>query len=328
MKKNSTAIYRTLLREAWRLTWQRKTLWIFGIFAALVSTGGVLDMAVSGVERLKFGGSYLNQIFQHTFIGSSLFRSAILYSQQIGTIQAVFMILFIVFICFGAIFLGVLSQTSLIHGIKSEEHEHPNIIRKRAHDHLFRIFLVDLVTKIIGSVLIVATTLPLIRFVSTVVLERTLQTFGTLCLFFPAILVLNILSFLTIIDIIKRESTIKEAFLNAWSIFTKHWLATIEYAIMLFFLISLSGFVLFALTLFLSIPYALIYSISLLSGSIVVFITSNILFGLCALAVILSFGGALVTFQYTAWYLFYEQSHHLAHKRMPISKTLRMLGIK
>lgn len=160
--KNSTAIYRTLLREAWRLTWQRKTLWIFGVFAAIVSTGGVFDVATTALRRAQLGDSFSHQIISSCVRGYSVFGSFIYRAQTFGTMQSLAAIFFVILICAGGIFLAVLSQTALIHGIKSPAHEHPNTIRKRAHDHLARIFVVDVLTKTSGVVAIIIAALPLL----------------------------------------------------------------------------------------------------------------------------------------------------------------------
>ncbi len=328
MKKNSTAIYRTLLREAWRLTWQRKTLWIFGIFAAIISTGGVFDVAATGMRRVQVGGSFLHQLLSNTFVGYSLFGTYVRQAQTLSTFQTGGIIFCMVLISAGLIFLAVLSQTALIHGIKSPTHEHPNIIRKRAHDHIGRIFVLDILTKLAGCLLVAFTMLPMLWYLTTASSNSFLFTFAELIIFFPLILIINIISFLAIIHVIETEATVREALTDAWSLFTKHWLATFEFAILLFLLIALSGFVLLAITIFLTIPYALIYSLSLLTGSFIIFVIANVLFGLFALAIVFTFGGAIVTFQYSAWYLFYKQADLPLHKRLPIAKTLRLFGIK
>ncbi len=328
MKKNSTAIYRTLLRESLTLAWQRKTLWIFGIFAAIVSTGGVFDVATAGMRRVQLGGTFTHQFISSCFAGYSMFGSFLSRAQTLGPTHGIAALFFIILICVGGIFLAVLSQTALIHGIKSPTHEHPNVIRKRAHDHIARIFTLDVLTKLAGAVAIAIATIPFLWqgpvSDNTFLLLACIQ----LVIFFPLVLVINILSFLAIIHIIETEATISEALSVAWNIFARHWLATFEYAILLFLLIALSGFVLLAIILFLTVPYALIYSASLLTGSFIIFVVANALFGLVALAIILAFGGAVITFQYSAWYLFYKQTGLPLHARLPIAKTFRLFGIK
>ena len=176
MKKNSTAIYRTLLREAWRLTWQRKTLWFFGIFAAIISTGGVFDVAATGLRRIQVGGSFLHQLLSSTFVGYTMFGTYVRQAQTLSTFQIGGIIFCVVLMSAGAIFLAVLSQTALIHGIKSPTHEHPNIIQKRAHDHIGRIFILDILTKFAGALLVAVTLLPMFWYVTTASANSFLTT--------------------------------------------------------------------------------------------------------------------------------------------------------
>lgn len=321
--KNSTAIYRTLLREAWRLTWQRKTLWIFGIFAAFVSTGGVMDVATTGIRRVQVGGSLLQQLLDTSFSGYTQMGKYIAQMQVFGSFQIAAMIIFMTLILIGLIFLAVLSQTSLIHGIKASTHEHPNIIRKRAHDHLFRIFTIDVLTKVFGAILICITTLPMLWYYAEFATYHFSIAFVQTLIFFPAVLILSILSILSVIHVIETESTVIEAITAAWDIFKTHWLATLEYAFILFCLISLSCFVLLGIVILLSVPYAIIYTTSLLTGSFVIFVVANALYGLFALAVVFAFGGGMVTFQYSAWYLFYKRTEHRLHPKLPMAKILR-----
>ena len=328
MKTNSTAIYRTLLRDALRLTWQRKTLWIFGIFAAFISTGGVFDVAASGLHRIQLGGSFLHQLLDTSFVGYALVSTYIGQIKALGSFTTAAIVFFMTLLILGAIFLAVLSQTSLIHGIKSERHEHPNVFRKRAHDHIGRVFLIDLLTKIAGGILVCLTTLPMLWFYTETTTYSFLVTFVQLLIFFPGVLIISIISMLSVIHIIETEATILQALSDSWKMFTRHWLATIEFAVILFLLIAVSGFGIFAIILVLSVPYAFIYSLSLLTGSFIFFILINILFALFTLTIILALGGAIVTFQYAAWYLFYKQTEHPVHDRISLAKTFRLFGMK
>ncbi len=81
--KKSTSIYRTLLREAFTHTWQRKSLWIFGIFAGLISTGGVIEVALSGIKQVTTGGAFLQQLLDQTFVGYAHASQIILLFQEI-----------------------------------------------------------------------------------------------------------------------------------------------------------------------------------------------------------------------------------------------------
>lgn len=322
--KNSTGIYRTLIREALHLTWQRKSLWIFGIFAAFVSTGGVLDVASSGMRRVALYGSLKERIVETCFANYVYITKYVGQFFAVGTFRSLALFFFLVLIVLGLLFLAVLSQTALIHGIKAESHERPNILRKRAHDHLWRVFGVNLLTKGVSTLVVVLTTLPLLFSITLPALYPFSFLYLQTLILFPSMLVISILSMLSIIHLIETECTIKESIKYTWNVFQKHWLATFEFSLILFVLTAFSCMLLLGVVILLNIPYALVYTASLLTGSMTIFIIANVFYGLFALAILLALGGAIVTFQYSAWYLFYQQSKNPLLKKLPIAKLLRM----
>ncbi len=324
--KKSTEIYRPLIREALRLTWQRKTLWIFGTFAALISTGGVFDVAANGLQRIQASGSFLRQIFDSSFIGYALFGQYIRQFQNIGSFFSTTLFFFTTLIGIGLLMIAVLSQASLIHGIKQLEEKHPRIVRKEASVHVLSLFIIGAFTKIFSAVLIAITTLPFVWFYAQSSNHSFLVVFLQLLIFFPAILILNIISLLSVIHIVETGDSVTHAIAKAWAIFSKHWLATLEFALLMFLLIAILGIGLFAVIIFLTVPYALVYSISLLSGSSTLFFLANMLFGIVTLIIVCGLGGGIITFQYSAWYLFYKQTQEKIHMRFPLSKLRRLFA--
>ncbi|MDG1949564.1 MAG: hypothetical protein P8J32_01925, partial [bacterium] len=81
-KRKSTSLYRNFLSDAWRLTWERKSLWIFGIFAGVISTGGVVDIALRSVKRVEGTNTLLQDLLESGFIGYGLVGS---YFQQLAS---------------------------------------------------------------------------------------------------------------------------------------------------------------------------------------------------------------------------------------------------
>lgn len=283
-----------------------------------------MDVATTGARRVHLGGSLWQQVWETAFTGYSMIAQYIWQIQLFGNLHAVLMSFFLGLIFIGVLFLAVLSQTALVHGIKSPTHEHPNTVRKRAHDHLFRIFVIDVLTKLIGGLIVCLTTLPMLWYYTKTSTYSFSLTFLQSLFFFPSVLILSILSVLAVIHVIETESTVLEGVTEAWIIFKKHWVATLEYGFILFCLSSFFALVLLGVIILLSIPYALIYTASLLTGSFLVFVLSNILYGLFAAMVIFIIGGGIVTFQYSSWYLFYKRTGHPSHVNLPIAKILRI----
>lgn len=44
MSEKKVPLYRQIIREAWKIAWHQKVIWIFGLFSALIATGGALEI--------------------------------------------------------------------------------------------------------------------------------------------------------------------------------------------------------------------------------------------------------------------------------------------
>jgi len=320
--KKTAVMYRTLIREALRLTWQRKSLWFFGIFAGFVSTGGLFDLAITGSDRLKTDGTLVQQIIDTVFTGYVWIAFYLSRIHQ-ATIHPTGVFVSIILIIIGLTFLAVLSQTALVHGIKAPLHEHPNIIRKRAHDHLLRIFGLDLLTKIsiaLFMCLSAGVSIYVIRFGLQNPFLSLLQTL----VFLFCILAVNTVSMLSVIHLIETESTSMDAIKFSIRLFKRHWLAVIEFSVILFGLMSLYLFLSIGFMIILSVPYALLYTSTLLSGSLLLFYVSMMLYGIFFIFCIALFAGSLITFQYSAWYLFSQKLGEPSLLTKPFAKLLHL----
>ncbi len=325
LRKKSTRLYRVLLKDAWRSTWNRKHLWIFGIFAAIISTGGVVDVAFHGLKRMKSGGTFLEKFMDSSFIGYDLFGSYVSQLNILGQTRITAIAVVAILVVILLIIMSVVSQAALLLGVRSKRKHKPHELKQKGWKYFWDIFFVDFFTKFFTGLLTVLVTLPLFLFYIQTTVYNELLYMVTSVIFFAGIIVINIISILAIIDIIEKKDGASQAIVNAWRLFRKQWVATVEYAVLQFFVVMLAGFVLIALIALLSIPYAIIYSISLLSGSFLVFLIANILFALFIALIILGFSGAVVTFQYHAWYLFYKRAMHKAHGLKNMAKIMRWL---
>jgi hypothetical protein len=145
-------------------------------------------------------------------------------------------------------------------------------------------------------------------------------------IFIPAVVVLHIISILSLVDIVEKKSNALNAFFAALRIFKKQWLSTIEFGFILFLILFVSIFILLSILILLSIPYGFITTLILTTGSAILFLIFNVLTGLFIFALILAFGGALVTFQYSSWCLFYKRAVHQTHGKRQFSKLHRIIA--
>ncbi len=322
-RKKSTTVYRKLLREAWAITWQRKTLWIFGIFAGIVSSGGVIDVALNSLHRLKTKSTLIENLLDTSFIGYEIFGQYITRVQSLGQGTTIGIVTVTVLIALALIFAAVVSQAALVIGSKSKSDKHPHVLRKEAFAHVWDIFLIDLITKTLSVLLGALTTLPiLLHFIHTSSISISLVLIQVL-FYLPLVVIINLISVLSIIDIVDRGSKALDAIHTATIIFKKQWLATLEFAFLLFFIVLFAGIALGMLGTLLTVPFAIVYTSTLLTGSFTLFLIMNVLMVILFLLITLAIGGAIVTFHYSAWHRFYKRAMHRTYGSVLFAKMMR-----
>src|SRR3989339_48248 len=114
--KYPTTIYRSLFSDALRVAWERKALWVVGLFAALLSTGGACEMAAKGFRGLRATRDVYVGMVQGTFTGAHAF--GILVQDMLGWDPSRLTVFVSLVVAFGilAVIASVVSQGALIEG--------------------------------------------------------------------------------------------------------------------------------------------------------------------------------------------------------------------
>lgn len=324
MPKKPATVYRQLLRDALVITWQNRPLWVFGIFAGIISTGGVVDVAVSGLKRITTADSLSQAWLDRSFIGYAYAGEFILHLKRIGSDQVGALLILMTAIFLFLLFAGTVSQAALVHGTGTHKGKHPRYIRRHALPHFWPLLTVNLLTKAASLTLFLLAALPVLLLPLSQG-DHSALVFTHLLLYVPAIILLNILSMLAVMDVVEADAGASHAVWHSFSLFRRHWLSAIELGLLLF-LIVIGAVLLFAAGLgVLSLPYGLAYTAAVANGSTFLFFLTNLLAGLVAFALLFAFGGAAVTFQYSAWRLFYVRATHHLHGKKPFAKIWRLL---
>ncbi|KKW33148.1 MAG: hypothetical protein UY76_C0008G0021 [Candidatus Uhrbacteria bacterium GW2011_GWA2_52_8d] len=323
--KKSTTLYRPFLREAFVITWKRKSLWIFGIFAALISTGGIMDLVWRTLQKVERTESLLENLSSASFIG---YRVAASYIGQLATLgpeRSSMILIAITLMGILLVIIATLSQGALILGIRAKDPQNPYTLRTQAASSFWSLFLIGTLNKILMGILIGLMTLPL-WLISLSTVPAHIVVFGILmCVFLPATIIVNIIYMFALIDIVETHAHPLDAIHTGWRLFTKQWLAIGEYGILLFILVLAGSVILLALLTLLLVPYSILFTVAVLTGSFPVFLLFNSISASLLIGMLLMFGGASVTFQYSAWYKFYQRGLHKTHGKKAFSKILRLM---
>lgn len=308
-RKKSTAFYRVLLRDALHLTWNRKSLWIFGMFTAIISTGGVFDVAGRSFMRVQSGPKLFQSLLDGSFVGFRLLSEYVRRLQIADPGRASFTIGMLVVLGLILLIAAVLSQGALIKGILEKKPLALKPLLQKGGPYFWHLAGIDALTEIATGFVVILTTYVVLLAIAQTSLIHVLIYLGTFLLFFPLILAINIIGTLAAIDSVRHETHALDAIHHAVNIFRTHWLVTIELGILLFLLVFGVAVLEFVALIFLSIPFTILSVLALFSSIPFLFILVNVLTVAVFAGLILAFAGAAVTFQYAVWAHFYSAAH-------------------
>ncbi len=326
MRRNKTpaAVYRPILREAWRLTWERKALWVFGIFAGLLSTGGVVEILIRSFRQIETTGELLWRLMSGSFLGTETFG---LYVQQLlllnparvtatGTILIVLALLLLI--------VAIRSQASLIHGLFSHHHLSVSETWHGGRGHFWSVLALTILTRLTYLLVVIVTALPLVLFLSRSTLGNALLFFALFLVFFPLTIITSFVSTLALIHLVRERLGLIHAIHATFRLFTRHRLAAFEPGFILFVLVSLGFFVFLSLILILAVPYSILITLALLTSLQTVFMVVLGIGVITLGALFLAFTGAAVTFQHAAWVGFYRRMTHRVQAGKILAKLERL----
>lgn len=310
MSKKPKSFYRFLLRDAWHLTCERKSLWVFGFFAALLHTGGIFDVLLHGITYIHEEQRFLEKLLHGSLPGYEKMVGIIAY---VGTLPIWHTQLFFTFFFLGGIlflWMILMSQAALLTGLVSKKNLSFLSLIKEGQKNLWSLLGIHLFTKIVLLFFLFLTVLPLILFTYTPNILHGFVTFLIVLAFFIILFVMQFLSILGSVEIIRRKRSVFEAIHTAFDHLKKHGIVLFETALLLFFVGLLSTVLIMLILLLLLIPILALMVLSLLMG------LSGLAFFFAALNIVLIlfclflFSGALTTFSYAIWTGLSKQYSH------------------
>jgi len=298
--------YRVLLRQAWKISRDHKYLWFFGLFASLLSAGsgwGLLTQNLeanyqgdfwSGVSAI-FNWQYFSQTFHQGFI--NLFQSNWLFILDNILMLALIALIFIV-----VIWLTIASQGGLISHIRKiidhKKNGAPELSVKdglrTGHHNFWPIFGLNLGFKILMNFAFFLLTIPFL-FIALVDSGWLGGTYVILFLIFiPIAIILNLIVKYAMAYTVIENDSFFGAIENAWRLFKRNWLISLEMMIALFAVNFLGGLI---LLLFLTIFILPLFIVGVVFGLVWL---STIMLILAIIAI--AFGGSfLTTFENAGW---------------------------
>jgi hypothetical protein len=304
----SKSIYRPLFLEAWQTVWQHKRLWLVGIFATAMASGGLFESLSGNWQTALTGRKLLEQLINGTLPG---YTWLVTYSSLLARLEPFHQYLLatlILLIVAAIIIIGAVAQGALFAGALEKK---PSTFREliKMGRHFFgRVLWLDILGKIGLGVVFLITVVP-VAFLNPLPYSwHKYPPFISLILFLTGAIFITVLQMLAMTGVVRKHLNVHGAIVEAWNIFRFHILVTFELGILLFATSLLAILATLILLIVLAIPITILFIIASLIGSTVVYGLSIIISITLVIAVILLVSGFLNAFQYTVWSLFFEEA--------------------
>ncbi len=320
-------LYRKILNQAFLVSWQNKYLWFFGLFAALVGSGGyeiVGQSLAANSDNILWAKDFLNTgvISANTF--GNIKNLAV---SQPKDLLIIGMLLF-VFLVVSAFLLWIatVSQTAIVAATKNIAADKDNSFNdnfKEGLNNFWPVFFINVFVKVAIFIVMLIINFPIIFgiFYGGDFSYGSLYVFSVV-VFVPILILFSFMMKYVIAYIVVKGDNLSIAIKRGWHLFRANWIISIEAAFILFlisFFISMLAIIILSI-LILPAKFAFYMAISYFgfyAGLVIMFISE--LFGFL---VIIGFSSFNSVFQISAWTnLFIEISG-----RGGESKIERILG--
>ncbi len=304
------SLYRNILKQALRSTWQNKYLWIFGLFASILGTGGSYEIVVNGninntlLEIKKF--IIDAQIFNGNFF-TNLARLAI--TDPFSFFLVMFILVIVATLFLLTLYVSIVSQAALVNNVAliySNKKHNFQIGLEKGKKKFLPVLSINIILKIVIFLVLIIISLPLTfnNRGEITILQSTYYIISFILLI-PVVVILSFISKYAIAYIVIKKNNVSQSIQNAWNLFKKNWLISLEMAFILLLINIIFNFVLLLVILILAIPFLLLFFAFYLLKSLIA-IWAVIFVGFISLFFVMSFAAAVLsTFQITSWtYLF------------------------
>jgi hypothetical protein len=298
--KKEQTIYRHIVNDAWKITWQRKELWVFGLFAALTWGGGAINYISDITTRFSSGVPFdKSEVTMRLFLNQ--FASPVNSMRIFAIICA---IILIALVLASITSMGAIMNAAAKHGVNQKSVPREDLVV--GGRSFWRIFAVVIICRLVAVLLLfsVGLTFSGYIFIAPIFSVFYVLLFTATCL---VSLFLWFISSTATAAVVVDNLNIHEALSAACILLKKHWLVAIETTAILFAATIIAALAIIIATIVLSLPFtALLFAASFMKSAIFMYIL--IIFAVVAsVAIIVVAGSALSVFTQSTWALLYKR---------------------
>jgi hypothetical protein len=302
-------IFREVIPQALKFAWTHPSHWVLGIFAAVLFSGGALDIFLKFWNAVQKQG---NEIFIGNTI-SNLWRAAEFSSVSVPWImyiKAVLAIAFFLIIIAAIVMFSCACQGALVHAIGTYKTNKQKSLKSALHvggKAIIPIAVLNLIFIFIIWIARFGVSYPLSLLLGNDSVLFTVIYILAFMIFAALILGLGVLQIYALNAIILQDAPLAAALERGWKMIREHWLVTIETIIVQSVTIIALAAVAAIVALILTFPAIVLFVFSYISLSINMFYFSIILFFIITISFALFTTGFTVAFQYATWTMMYHK---------------------
>ncbi len=301
MSKISSTLYRAVLRRAWQITRHQKMMWILGLFSAFIATGGALEILS---RNLDWAFNPVPWSFNYYFVAGGHWNTSLVIWGLV-----LFLLVFGLIAAF--IFVIIKSFATLIKTVDVYKAGAKIDLAKVWHktqNKFWPVLSEVALFKVLEYLFILLSLAPLWGFVSGYWSESWLW-------FYPVVFLIGVFgslacAFLVVFSaayIVLNEETFGRSIKKSWHLFIRHWLVSLEMAVIIFAINLVSSLLVILVLALVSVPVVVVflfayYITAPILASVAIFL--GILLGSI---LILLMAGFLGTFHTVAWTLLFKE---------------------
>ncbi|MCX6798391.1 MAG: hypothetical protein NTX66_04255 [Candidatus Falkowbacteria bacterium] len=298
--------YRSLLKQAWKISWEHKYLWFFGLFSSILSAGGGYRLLTQNFSA-NYNGDFwagltglldLKFFYQNISQGlAGMFKYDLIFALDniLGLVLTAIIVIFFIWLaiaCQG----GLISHVQKI--INHKKKSLPELSIKDGlavgHKNFWALFGLNILFKVLVNFAFLIITIP---FLFIALADSGLLGSAYIILFLifiPVVIALNlIIKYAMAYNVIEHNSFVV-AIENSWRLFRKNWLISVEMLIALFVIDFLAGVtILLFLSIFILPLFIVGVTLTIPWLSILMIIIAIIIFAIA--------GSILTTFENASW---------------------------
>lgn len=306
---NDKPVFREVIPHALRFAWSHPSHWILGIFAAILFSGGALDIFWKFWEAIQSQGNLI-------FLSRSVDR--LWYAAQIssttipwfGFVKGLLALVFLSVVILAVLAFSCTSQGALVHAIgtykenKKKSLKNALTIGSRA---IFPIAVLNLMLIIFIWIARFGVSFPLALALGKNSPVYSAVYIVSFVVFAALTLGLGVLQIYALNAIILQKATLAKALERAWKLIREHWLVTIETIIVQSLIVLILTLVVALAGIILTFPATILFVFAFLNGNMLMFQFSLGIFFAVTLILALFAAGFSVAFQYATWTMMFHK---------------------